>query len=50
MNGSVFYETRVGFLKSVVLQLISEYSQRYANLTVKGRPKFNCPWKVCGLF
>ena len=43
MNGSVSYETRVGFLKSVVLQLISEYSQRYANLTVKGRPKFNCP-------
>ena len=35
MNVGVFWETSVGFLKSVVLQLFPKYSQSYANLDVK---------------
>ena len=30
MNVGVFWETSVGFLKSVVLQLFPKYSQNYA--------------------
>ena len=41
INVDVFWETSVGFLKSVVLQLLPKYSQSYANLKVKSRPKFN---------
>ena len=40
---AVFWETAVGFQKSVVLQLFPKYSQSYANLNVKSRPKFNSP-------
>ena len=35
MNASVFSETFVGFLKSVVLQTIPRRSQRYVNLHVR---------------
>ena len=38
----VFWETSVGFLKSVVLQLFPKYSQSNVNLNVKSRAKFNC--------
>ena len=41
MNVDVFWETSVGFLKSVVLQLFPKYSQSYVNLNVKSRAKFN---------
>ena len=41
MNVGVFWETSVGFLKSVVLQLFPKYSQSHANGNVKNRPKFN---------
>ena len=43
MNVRVFWETYVGFPKSVVLQLFPKYSQSYANLNVKSRPEFNSP-------
>ena len=43
MNVGVFWETSVGFLKSVVLQLFPRYSQSYANLNDKSRPKFSSP-------
>ena len=42
MNVEVFWETYVGFLKTVVLQLFPKYSQSYVNLNVKSRAKFNC--------
>ena len=42
MNVGVFWETSVGFLKSMVLQLFPKYSQSYVNLNVKSRAKFNC--------
>ena len=42
MNFGVFWETSVGFLKSVVFQLFPKYSQSYVNLNVKSRAKFNC--------
>ena len=42
MNSSVFWETSVGFPKSVVLQLFPKYSQSNVNLNVKSRAKFNC--------
>ena len=42
MNVDVFWETSVGFLKCVVLQLFPKYSQSYVNLNVKIRAKFNC--------
>ena len=42
MNADMFWETSVGFLKSVVLQLFPKYSQSYVNLNVKSRAKFNC--------
>ena len=42
INVDVFWETSVGFLKSVVLQLFSKDSQSYVNWNVKGRTKFNC--------
>ena len=42
MNVGVFWETSVGFLKSVVLQLFPKYSQSNVNLNVKSRAKFNC--------
>ena len=35
MNVGVFWETSVGFLKSVVLQLFPKYSQSNVNLSVK---------------
>ena len=41
MNVSVFWEISVDFLKYVVLQLFLKYSQSYANLNVKSRPKLN---------
>ena len=43
MNVSVFWETSVGFLKSVVLELFPKYSQIYINLRVKSKPIFNDP-------
>ena len=42
INVDVFWETSVGFLKSVVLQFFPKYSQRYVDLNVKSRVKFNC--------
>ena len=42
MNVDVFWETSVGFLKSVVLQLFPKYSQSNVNLNVKSKAKFNC--------
>ena len=35
MNVGVFWETSVGFLKSILLQPFPKYSQSYANLSVK---------------
>ena len=35
MNFGMFWETSVGFLKSVVLQFSPKYSQKYANLNVE---------------
>ena len=43
MNVGMFWETSAGFPKSAVLQLFPKYSQSYANLNVKSRPKFNSP-------
>ena len=39
MNIGAFSETSVGFLKSVILQLFSKYSQSSVNLNVKSRTK-----------
>ena len=39
---SVFWETSVDFLRSMVLQLFPKYSQGNVNLNVKSRAKFNC--------
>ena len=50
INVDVIWETFVGFLKSVVLQLLPKYSQSYANLNVKSRPKFNSLSKQTGFF
>ena len=50
INVSMFWETSVGFLKCVVLQLFPKYGQSYVNLNVKGRAKFYCLYKVDGLF
>ena len=41
LNIGVFWETSVGFLKSVVLQLFPKYSQSNVNLNVKSRAKLN---------
>ena len=41
MNVGTFWETSVGFLKSVIFQLIPKYIQSYVNLNMKSRPKFN---------
>ena len=49
INVDVFWETYVGFLKSIVLQLFPKYSQSNVNLNVKTRAKFNCVKKVDGL-
>ena len=43
MNASVFWQTSVDFVKKVILQFLPKYSQSYANLSVKIRPKFNSP-------
>ena len=43
MNVDVFWETSVGFLKSVILQLFPKYSQSNVNVNVKSRSKFNSP-------
>ena len=43
MNVGAFCENSVSFLKSVVLQLSPTYSESYANLNVKSRPKFSSP-------
>ena len=45
MNVDVFWETSVGFLKSVVLQLFPKYSQSYVNLNVKKESKIQLPLK-----
>ena len=42
MNVDVLWETSVGFLKSVVLQLFPKYSQSNVNLKVKSKSKLNC--------
>ena len=42
MNVGVFWETSVGFLKSVVSQLFPKYSQSNVNLNAKSRAKLNC--------
>ena len=42
MNIDVFWETSMGFLKSVILQLFPKHSQSYVDLNVKSRPNFNC--------
>ena len=42
INVELFWETSVGFLKNVVLQPFSKYSQSYVNLNLKSRTKFNC--------
>ena len=41
MNVGLFWETSVGFLKSVAFQLFPKYSQSNVNLNVKSRAKFN---------
>ena len=41
MNFGVFWETSMGFLKSVVLQLFPKYGESNVNLNVKSRTKFN---------
>ena len=41
LNFGVFWETFVGFLKTVVLELFPKYSQSHGNSNVKSRPKFN---------
>ena len=43
MNVGVFWETSVGFVKSVDLQLFPKYNQSYANLNLKSRPRFDGP-------
>ena len=50
MNVGVFWETSVGFLKSLVLQLFLKYSQSNVNLNVKSRVKSNCVENADGLF
>ena len=45
MNADVFWETSVGFLKCVVLQIFPKYSQSYVNLNVKSREKFTTAFK-----
>ena len=45
MNVDVFWETSVGFLKYVVLQLFLKYSQSYVNLIVKKYSKIELPLK-----
>ena len=50
MNVDVFWETFVGFLKSVILQLFPKHSKSNVHLNVKSRSKFNCLYKVDGLF
>ena len=42
MNVGVFWETSMGFLKSVILRLFPKYSQSNLNLNIKSRSKFNC--------
>ena len=42
MNVGVLWETSMGFLKSVVLQLFPKYNQSYVNLNIKSKAKFNC--------
>ena len=37
MNVDAFWETSVGFLKSVILQLFPKYSENNVNLNVKSR-------------
>ena len=42
MNIEIFWETSMGFLKIMALQVFPKYSQSYVNLNVKIRSKFNC--------
>ena len=42
MNVGEFWETSMGFLKSVASQLLQKHSQSYVNLNVKSSPKFKC--------
>ena len=41
-NVGLFWETSVGFLKSMILQLFSKYSQSNVNMNSTSRAKFNC--------
>ena len=45
MNVDMFWESSVGFLKCVALQLFSKYSQSYANLNVKKQRKIQLSLK-----
>ena len=47
MNVSVFLETSVGFIKSVVVQIFPKHSQSYANLNIKSRPKLKNIYAGC---
>ena len=42
MNIEIFFESSMGFLKIMALQIFPKYSQSYINLNVKIRSKFNC--------
>ena len=42
MNIEIFWETSMGFLKIMALQVFPKYSQSYVNLNVKIKSKFNC--------
>ena len=44
-NVDMFWDTSVGFLKYVVLQLFPKYSQSYVNLNVKKESKIQLPLK-----
>ena len=50
INVAVFWETFMGFLKSVVSPLFPKYSQSNVNLNVKNSSKLNCLSKVDELF
>ena len=43
MNIGAFWETSVGFLKSIDSQLFPKYIQSYVNLNNKSNSKFNGP-------
>ena len=43
MDVGVFWDTSMGFLKSVILQPFPKYNESYVNLNVKSLPEFNGP-------